>query len=396
MVSKGEAGRVVVPKLKHNKLSRTLGSFSYWTGWLARGACLVPFLPLLHAGLPYFRRRALAQAKNKVNRLNCPTSKVPFCFFVTNDIDRGLENFVMNFRSPLSLLAIALVAFSATTAQAQVDTQLNLRYDDPNDEAAGGTWDLLVQSAGPNGLAGLRVVIDGITGVTGVDTPGSAITANADAFDNTSSVFRFQPFGGGSAIEIIAGDDLAGALIVGVGSGSGASNIASDDLFPGNSPVWDNSSLLASGTFGAIRPAFLEVDPANGNLSPGSTVYALANEFAAVASDPVLAATIGDVSVRGDGVASDGLLAGDANRDGSVDGNDFSILALNFNSAGGWDEGDFNSSAAIDGNDFSALALNFNGSSAPPALSGVATPEPTSAALAALALISFVGVRRKR
>jgi autotransporter-associated beta strand protein len=54
-------------------------------------------------------------------------------------------------------------------------------------------------------------------------------------------------------------------------------------------------------------------------------------------------------------------LAGDANLDGFVNGEDFTILASNFNqSVTGWDQGDFNYDGTVNGEDFTLLAANFN------------------------------------
>ena len=95
----------------------------------------------------------------------------------------------------LSLVAIIAFSFLATTAHAVVRVQLNLQYNDPANETAGGTWDLLVQSDTNNGLAGVRVVLDGLTGVTGIDTGN--IVWNSSVFDPNDSVARYQPFGSG-------------------------------------------------------------------------------------------------------------------------------------------------------------------------------------------------------
>jgi C1A family cysteine protease len=54
-------------------------------------------------------------------------------------------------------------------------------------------------------------------------------------------------------------------------------------------------------------------------------------------------------------------LLGDANLDGTVNGEDFTILAANFNqSATGWDQGDFNYDGVVNGEDFTLLSANFN------------------------------------
>lgn len=267
----------------------------------------------------------------------------------------------------LIFCAIALVAVTAHTASAAVNVQLNLRYDDPADESAGGTWELLAGSDA-GGLAGLSVLIDNIN--------NDAAGAGGSGFE----VFESQQVG--TVVEIVTGSDLVAPLDSDVGLGAGTTGNVADDLFPGNSPaIWANNALLASGTFGATRPSFLTT---SGTLAAG------ANEFVAGAAS---ATNFGTTSVRGDGVATDGLLPGDANRSGTVDGNDFSILALNFNTAGGWDEGNFDSSPMVDGNDFSALALNFNGSATAPAISAV--PEPTTMTLAALMLVSLASAGRR-
>jgi PEP-CTERM motif len=55
-------------------------------------------------------------------------------------------------------------------------------------------------------------------------------------------------------------------------------------------------------------------------------------------------------------------LLGDANLDHKVNGDDFTLLATNFNDSvtNGWDKGDFNYSGTVNGDDFVLLADNFN------------------------------------
>ena len=64
-------------------------------------------------------------------------------------------------------------------------------------------------------------------------------------------------------------------------------------------------------------------------------------------------------------------MTGDANADGSVDLQDFSILKANFGEAAGWSGGDFDGDRIVDLQDFSLLKANFGGLSPvpePPAL----------------------------
>lgn len=257
-------------------------------------------------------------------------------------------------KSRSMLAAIALAMFAVQSANAAVNVQLNLRYDDPANEAAGGTWDLLAGSDG-NGISGISVLID--------DINNDAAAAGSTGYE----VFQSQQVV--SIIEIVTGSDLIPPLDTDIGLGPGTTGNVEDDLFPGNSPaIWANNALLASGTFGATRPSFLLV---SGTLNAGVNTFS---------GNTAVSDVFGMLTVRGDGVDTDGLQLGDANRDGMVDGLDFAILAQNFGGTGGWNQGDFNSSGTVDQADLDL----FRG-----------IPEPTSLALGALAMIGFVGTRRR-
>jgi hypothetical protein len=264
----------------------------------------------------------------------------------------------------MSLSAVAVIAMACSPALATIDFQLNLRYDDPNDESAGGSWDLLAQTDDADGIVGVSVDLSGVD-LAGITTNNATTGWN---------IFESQTKGTGDN-EVVVGYDLSGSIPAGIGTPSGAGNVAVDDL--GNS-AWDNSALLASGTFdGSARPAI---------------AAAAGNEVDAGAA---IEATIGAMTTRGDSVATDGLIPGDANRDGTVNATDFSILAspANFGQPGGWDNGDFNSDGNVNATDFSILAspTNFGVSWTPPAAAAV--PEPASLILAAFALVGFAGRR---
>jgi hypothetical protein len=277
----------------------------------------------------------------------------------------------MNMKRGLVLtLAAAMVAAMAGPALAVVDVQLNLRYTDPNNPTGGGAWDLLVKSSGAQGLAGIQAKIGGTLGVTGVDLPANAITANATVFTPATSVFKYQLVGGKT--EIVAGDDLAGSLVLNVGKGNGTpGNVAADDLFTSNSVFWDNSALIASGTWTGARPTLVAADIA-------------VNEFNG--SGAAVAATLGTVSVRGDSVGVDGLKQGDANRDGVVNALDLSLLSSNYNNpATGWNQGNFNSATGTNALDLSLLSSKYNQTSPAPAIAAV--PEPAGFALLGMGLL---------
>jgi hypothetical protein len=94
---------------------------------------------------------------------------------------------------------------------------------------------------------------------------------------------------------------------------------------------------------------------------------------------------------------------GDLDLNGVVDGNDFTVVQMNFGLTGlglgkGWMKGDADLDGDVDGNDFTVIQANFGGGSttplAPPV--GGAVPEPSTLALALLAALGGLWFRRSR
>ena len=280
----------------------------------------------------------------------------------------------MKCRILLSLLAVCVMAVGMSVAQAATSIQLNLQYVNPNDESEGGTWELLAKTDNAAGISGISVDVAGINNdaaVAGVSSGGAY------------EVFQSGDFSG--IINVVSGDDLT-SVVNGVGNTIG---LSADDLFPGNSPTWDNSSLFASGGFGATRPVIQATTSANEfDVNDGSTAVSV---------------VVPTFSVRGDGVATDGLLQGDANRSGVVNSADLALLLASFNSTSAtWNNGNFNSTVGgpdtnVNSADLALLLANFNGTSATPLVAGLgAVPEPTSAVLMLLAAAGFGCVSRRR
>lgn len=282
-------------------------------------------------------------------------------------------------------LGAAVVAAMAGTASAAVHVQLNLRYTNPNLPTGGGTWQLLAKTdtAGMNGIAGMKVTLGGNLGVTGNGLPSNAILPNAAVFDNVTSVFRFN--GNATSTEIVLGDDLAGTLITGVGKGAGTpGNVPADDLFPVNSTFWDNSALLASGSWTGARPTM---------AAAGIQV----NEFNG--TNAAVAGTLGTVSVRGDSVGVDGLRFGDLNRNGSVAFlSDIQPALAQIGQGAGktWDQGDFSGNGTVSFLADIQPALGNVGLPASPAPAIAAVPEPAALGMMILAGAGVAAVRRRK
>ena len=88
-------------------------------------------------------------------------------------------------------------------------------------------------------------------------------------------------------------------------------------------------------------------------------------------------------------------LRADADHSGSVDTNDFTRMAQNFNTTGSfWSQGDANYDDTVNALDFNIVAVNFGQSNPPAPALGALVPEP--AAVGTISLLAALQRRSRR
>jgi hypothetical protein len=149
-------------------------------------------------------------------------------------------------------------------------------------------------------------------------------------------------------------------------------------------PVW-STQVTVTGDCGDpfTLTARSELDPD----PPGAGMHAFFSDGSYIDTQTTLAALT--LTVR---------IEGDADEDNDVDFDDFSTLAFNFGSSGGWSDGDFDGDGDIDFDDFSALAFNYGQtcSGPAPAAGSAAAPEPLTLGLLALGGTALLLRRRRK
>ena len=83
---------------------------------------------------------------------------------------------------------------------------------------------------------------------------------------------------------------------------------------------------------------------------------------------------------------AEALLPGDANRDGVVDGADYTAWADGYGQPGGWENGDFDGNGWVNGTDYTIWAQHYGTGDA-------AVPEPAALSVLVLGAIAFIARR---
>jgi MYXO-CTERM domain-containing protein len=320
-----------------------------------------------------------------------------------------------------TLCALALAA-SGSVAHAQLGAtdialSLNLRYTDPADPTEGGTWYLVARTGSTDGIAGVSAWIQNINGAGTVFLGNNGVVGNGYTVavtSNTIGSIEQGAAGSNSAyatsasgfVNVVYGQNTAvvenGSIKLDVGGGTGTpGNIALDPL---KNATWNNSALLASGTFGGTRPVFgtAGTTATGGNVLPvGAT--AIPPQNTALTATNMSGANL---VVRGDSLASLGLNAnpaaglkrGDLDRDFDVDITDLGNMATNLNQPApvggwGWGAGDTDDDGDVDITDLGNLATNLNQAPGIPPVTSV--PEPAAASMGLIAVAALARRRRR-
>jgi hypothetical protein len=245
------------------------------------------------------------------------------------------------------------------------------------------------------GTAGIAVTNNGLLDVianqtigaingTGGVTVGNGATSNTLklAFNSGQSTMTFLTVNGNAAFDITNNQ-----LIINYGSSDPIATIADYIKSGYNGGAWNGPGIVSSAAQTRTNGLLYGVGYADG------------------ADGVVTGLSSGQIEVMY-------TLLGDANLDGQVNGEDFTILAANFNEpVTGWDQGDFNYDGVVNGEDFTVLAANFNQEASGAASAGdvaaldafaaanglpVVVPEPGTGLFLAVSVAAVLSSRRRR
>jgi autotransporter-associated beta strand protein len=277
--------------------------------------------------------------------------------------------------------------------------------------AASGNYTI----SGSGTIAGTGYLIKTGTGTLTLSTPdtytgGTTVTNGRLLIEPTSPTTSALPTGalsisGGTvqlADNVTAGTALATSNVVLTSlslSGTGTLDIGNNriiiDYTTGHDPIASVEQWIENGFYDLSGPSIISSDIAADDAASGLS-YGIG--YADGADGVVTGLPSGEIEVML-------TLLGDANLDGQVNSEDFTLFSDNFGESGVWDQGDFNYAGTINAEDFTLFSHNLGQSAALAAAAGnlvqadgislANVPEPASAAV----IIAFAGtgfLRRRR
>jgi prepilin-type processing-associated H-X9-DG protein/prepilin-type N-terminal cleavage/methylation domain-containing protein len=169
------------------------------------------------------------------------------------------------------------------------------------------------------------------------------------------------------------------------------------DYGDGPDPIASIEQWIHNGYFGLSGPSIISSDMATDDAASGLG-YGIG--YADGADGVVAGLPSGEIEIMF-------TLLGDANLDGTVNSEDFTMFSHNVGQSGMmWDDGDFNYDGTVNSEDFTLFSHNLGQSAvltdgagvfnAANGLSLTSVPEPASAAMTALAVLGILGRRRRR
>ena len=250
------------------------------------------------------------------------------------------------------------------------------------DQAVGGTWnatsDQFTVSAVQAAAAGTPVAIDlsqrqrvlATDSATGKSMGASFLAATS----STPITFTASPVGGTTLTSLMG--------LLGPGESVSGAWTCSATGYPSGDPVY--LSLGGPGNGGGYYQNGLEV------WSYNSSSW---TEFPAL--DLTYDGTYASFTVTSLGtyaLTGTAVLPGDANRDGTVDMNDLTIVLTNYGQTGtSWSQGEFTGDGTVDLNDLTIVLANFGESAGAPAAGIHAVPEPSAILLLGIGAVSLLG-----
>lgn len=207
----------------------------------------------------------------------------------------------------------------------------------------------------------------------------SAIPGNLDILHNTIIA---DP--GKDTVNIYLDEPPSGPIVVAnnavYNAGSGGINVPGGTVLAGNVV-----STNPAADFGDVNNLDFYPVPGSAVIAAGSVGYVVADDFNGTPRGGVADAGAYLYDFYGNpgweiaqGFKVIPIPLGDANRDGVVDGADYTIWADHYKLAGGWRDGDFTGDNVVDGADYTWWADNVGGGGG-----GSAAPEPATVMLLA-------------
>lgn len=314
--------------------------------------------------------------------------------FAVGEASNGLNNFDISGGS-LSIgggsLGGSLFVGSNGTGAFRVSGAGNVSVAGPITNALTGVGSVTVAggslTSGGLNNTGVYTQTGGVASLNVAQGPGQ-MTVSGGTANLTSVAQGTLAVSGTGRVNVAANRGTVNTLTSFSASGTGALNLNDGNLIidytsPTPSPLPSITAAITSGYAGGAW------------IGPGINSAAAA-ATAGTALGYAEAATLGITDVGGTPVDATAVvvrytLQGDANLDRSVNIGDFSLLASNFNQAGGWSKGDSNYDGLVNIGDFSLLASQFNQTLTSSVPRAAAVPEPGIASVAALVLL-----RRRR